>query len=192
MEILHETAKDRCRKILELHETFEDADHIFIVTAVMAGGDLLNYLIKQKSQPLSEEHVRKIVRQVAIGIEGLHKKNIIHRDIKLHNILMSDSSENAKVRIADFGSACKLESKDGTSNFRIGTPGFIAPEVVRGQSYGLGCDIWSLGALMHSILFAECPFWDENDSKRNIKLCNSESISFEGNELADRLSEPCK
>ena len=105
---------------------------------------------------------------------------------------MSDSSENAKVRIADFGSAFKLDKVNSSSNLAIGTPGFMAPEVVRGQSYGLEVDIWSLGALMHSILFAECPFWDDNDHKRNIKLCNSTPLSFEGNEMADRLSEPCK
>ena len=54
--------KDRCRKILELYETFEDSEHIFVVTKLMGGGDLLNYLIKQQNQPLAEEHVRKIVR----------------------------------------------------------------------------------------------------------------------------------
>ena len=83
----------------------------------MQGGDLLNYLIKQKSQPLAENHVRKIILQVALGVQSLHKQNIIHRDLKLNNIMMSDYTEDSSLRIGDLGSAIKLESKTDTADF---------------------------------------------------------------------------
>ena len=65
-------------------------------------------------------------------LADLHARKIVHRDIKVENILMSDLTESAKVRIADFGSSIKLSGAQDTTNFRIGTPGYIAPEVILG------------------------------------------------------------
>ena len=65
-------------------------------------------------------------------LADLHARKIVHRDIKVENILMSDLTESAKVRIADFGSSIKLSGAQDTTSFRIGTPGYIAPEVILG------------------------------------------------------------
>lgn len=77
--------------------------------------------------------MRKIIRQVAEALDDLHSRNIVHVDIKLENILMSDLTMDAKLRIADFGSAVKLNTSDQTSGFRIGTPGYMAPEIIQGM-----------------------------------------------------------
>ena len=98
----------------------------------------------------------------------------MHRDIKIQNILMSDFSQDAKVYIGDFGSAAQLATPDEKARFSIGTPGFIAPEVSEGQAYGLNCDVFSLGCIMHSMLFAECPFWDDDRAKRRRILADRE------------------
>ena len=68
--------------------------------------------------------------EIAYGIQDLHKKGIVHRDIKLANILMSDSTPLARASIADFGCATKLQSPTDTLTWRIGTKGYTAPEIL--------------------------------------------------------------
>ena len=75
---------------------------------------------------------------------------------------MSNFTEDAKLIIADLGSAVKLRSLTDTVTFKIGTPGYIAPEIILGKPYGLAVDIWSLGCIMHVLLTATPPFWDDD------------------------------
>ena len=72
----------------------------------------------------------------------------------MENILMSDFSDKAQVRIADLGSAIKLTSPTDTATAIIGTPGYVAPEILQGHPYSFACDIWSLGCLLHVLLTA--------------------------------------
>ena len=146
-----------CNKMIKFIESFEDEESYYIVTQFMPAGDLYEY-IRKKNRPLDEGHAKLIIRQVAQGIQALHSRLIIHRDIKCENILVTDYSRETAVRIADFGSAVKLLSAEDTANFRIGPPGYIAPEVICGMNYGLACDIWSMGALMHMLLSFTTPF----------------------------------
>jgi serine/threonine protein kinase len=101
-----------------------------------------------------------------MGVSALHKKNILHRDIKLENILVTDLTEDTGVRIGDMGSAIQLDSAAGTTDFMIGTPGYIAPEMLRGEGYGLAYDVWAIGALMHALLTMELPFWAQDSKQR--------------------------
>ena len=101
---------------------------------------------------------------MASGVQALHKKNILHRDIKLENILVTDLTEDTGVRIGDMGSAVQLDSATATTDFMIGTPGYIAPEMLKNKAYGLAYDVWAIGALMHALLTMELPFW-ATDSK---------------------------
>ena len=121
---------------------------------------------------MSEKLARNILKQICAGVKGLHNINIIHRDLKLENILMSDFKETATARIADFGSATKLLSADAKTNFCIGTAGYTAPEIIQGLSYGKAVDVWSLGCILHVLLSAQPPFWDENRKKRNFNVVN--------------------
>ena len=75
---------------------------------------------------------------------------------------MSNFAEDAKAIIADLGSAVKLRSQTDTVTFKIGTPGYIAPEIILGKPYGLAVDVWSLGCIMHVLLTATPPFWDDD------------------------------
>ena len=105
MELLK---KAKCPNILQLYETFEDSENYYTVTKFMSVGNLTNYLLKQPKMPLPESLVKKIVYQVARGVQGMHALNIVHRDIKPSNIMLSDYSENAEVYIGDLGSAFKM------------------------------------------------------------------------------------
>lgn len=71
---------------------------------------------------------------------------------------MSDDSLNARAVIADFGSAAKLQSPEETLRWRVGSTGYIAPEVFLGEPYSFSVDVWSLGCVMHKLLLSHCPF----------------------------------
>ena len=130
----------------------------------MPGLSLYDYIRKLSAFPLHEARVCEIIQQIAQGIQDLHHLRIVHRDIKLANILMSDTSPEASVCIADFGSATKLRSRSDTLTWRIGTTGSIPPEIILGKPYSFSVDVWSLGCLMHCLLFASQPFQRKNQS----------------------------
>ena len=125
--------------------------------------------------------------KVALGVQALHKKNILHRDIKLENILVTDLTEDTGVRIADMGSAVRLDSATATTNFMIGTPGYIAPEMLLGEAYGLAYDVWAIGALMHALLTMELPFWAAESKQRRWKVCK-EPFNAEANRFLKSIS----
>lgn len=104
---------------------------------------------------------------------------------------MNDFSIDAKAVIADLGSACKLASPNETIRFKIGTPGYIAPEILSGEQYSYPCDIWSLGCLLHVLLTATPPFWDDDSKERNRKVCY-DSLNLADNQYACQLSDQCK
>ena len=104
---------------------------------------------------------------------------------------MTAHSGDASVQIADFGSAVKLQSASDTSNFRIGTPGYTAPEVIRGEDYGLSCDIWSVGVLMYGLLTNTLPFYSSDRSEMKRRTC-TEPLDLDSNMFLRILSEPAR
>ena len=95
------------------------------------------------------------------------------------------------MRIADLGSAVKLQSADDSTNFMIGTPGYLAPEVMTGKDYSFSADIWSIGALMHALLTAKLPFYSSNRKEMKRRAC-TEPLDLETEAMLRRLSEPAK
>ena len=82
----------------------------------------------------------------------MHSLNIVHRDIKPGNIMLSDYTENAEVYIGDLGSAFKMQSNRETRSLQIGTKGFIAPEMLKHRPYSFPIDVWALGLILYGIL----------------------------------------
>ena len=156
----------------------------------MPAGDLHRY-IRLIDQPLDEDHAKLIIRQVAKGIQALHSRLIMHRDIKSENILVTDNSRETSIKIADFGSAFKLQSASDTAKLMIGTPGYTAPEVLHGKEYGLGCDIWSIGALMYFLLSFRAPFIDD-DYQAYKHRALTEPLNLEADQYLSQLSDSAK
>ncbi len=94
----------------------------------------------------------------------IHSKGIAHRDLKPENLLLSSSSDDAEIKIIDFGLSKKLR-QCGLAEIRrqtkVGTPLYVAPEVVKGK-YSVECDNWSLGCVMFTLLCGETPFFSED------------------------------
>ena len=96
----------------------------------------------------------------------------MHRDLKAENILVKDMSDDTDLCIADLGSATKLKAHDDHVTLRIGTAGYIAPEILLMKPFSLPADIWSLGCVLHFLATARLPFWDDDRNVRAAKTCN--------------------
>jgi len=116
--------------IIELYEVIQDTDRIFLATEYCDGGDLSRYL-KQKIT-LNELEVQDIVYQIAKGLKALYKSNIMHRDIKPQNLLVSNAEGKLTIKIADFGLA---RYSTGYASTYCGTLSYMAPEVLQGYIY---------------------------------------------------------
>ncbi|CAD8143217.1 unnamed protein product [Paramecium pentaurelia] len=146
-------AKIDSPNVLKLEHYFQSSTNCYILMEYCNAGDLEKYWEKQGKR-IKEQNVIDIIIQVLNGLYELHKLNVIHRDIKLANILM----HNDQVKIADLGFCKQLQNKDMEVRLCLGTMGTMAPEVARFDSYGLQSDIFSIGCIFYQLLFGELPF----------------------------------
>ena len=91
----------------------------------------------------------------------MHGKGVVHRDLKLENIMMTEGSERGHPKIVDFGLS-KIIGPTETANEPFGTLGYVAPEVLKKQPYTFSCDVWSIGCILYALLSGSLPF-DHND-----------------------------
>ncbi|CAH2297142.1 serine threonine- kinase N2 [Pelobates cultripes] len=139
--------------LVHLLATFQTNRHVFFVIEYAAGGDLLNYM--NDKETISENTTMFYMACVVLGLEFLHAHNIMHRDLKLQNILI-DNGGFAK--ITDFGLSKEgMGLKDRTRSFR-GTRAYMAPEILNREPYGRSVDWWSLGVVIYRMLFGMSPF----------------------------------
>ena len=115
--------------VISLIEEFNLSGKTYIVTKLACGGDLVDYMVAHDINRFPEDHARQIFVQIAGGVKDIHDSGIVHRDLKQLNIFLSDQSETPKVKIGDFGFACKL-LKDECIIKNCGTGGYIAPEII--------------------------------------------------------------
>jgi serine/threonine protein kinase len=126
----------------------------------MAGKDMFDYL-QQRTFMVGEQRVKELALQIAEAINYLHNYGIVHRDIKLENIMMSDESNESVAKLADFGLS-KIMGLSEKADEPFGTLGYVAPEVLKKEPYSFSCDLWSFGCILYSLLSGSLPFDDEN------------------------------
>lgn len=146
--------RTRQQNVVRLYESFETPQHIVFVMEVCGGGDLLTYVRRRRK--LKEDVARHLFKQIITGLRYCHSKNVLHRDIKLDNILLTSQGH---VKICDFG-VSKLITKHKELMFeQCGTPAYIAPEVFENKGYvGYQSDVWSAGVVLYAMLFGTVPF----------------------------------
>ena len=166
--------------ITKILETFEDDKFYFIIMEYINGGNLFSYVKKRRK--LSEKISKFLFKQIILAIKHIHSQLIVHRDIKLENILID---MNNKVKICDFGIGIILSSEDQDLHSHCGTPMYIAPEIIlsnKENGYkGFPVDIWSAGIALYIMLSGKLPFnldeeqddiegYNNHKKEKNIKL----------------------
>jgi len=139
--------------IVKLTEVIDQQDNIFIVMELIKGGELYEELIS--NGPFDEFKVYQLFSQLVDALRYLHSKNIVHRDLKLQNILLTP---DWKLKLTDFGLSQLWCSNLELMHERCGTPAYVAPEVIRGEDYDMRVDIWSLGVIFYLLLHVQYPY----------------------------------
>lgn len=154
--------------LVNLFACFQTPEHTCFVMEYMPGGDLMMHI---HANVFSQPATRFYSACVVLGLQFLHEKRIIYRDLKLDNLLMDASGF---VKIADFG-LCKegMGYGDRTTTF-CGTPEFLAPEVLTDTSYTYAVDWWGLGVLIYEMLVGECPFPGDDEEEVFDSIVNEE------------------
>ncbi|XP_057199271.1 ribosomal protein S6 kinase alpha-1 isoform X1 [Triplophysa rosa] len=143
--------------IITLKDVYDNGKQVYLVTELMRGGELLDRILKQKF--FSEREASAVLHTITKTVEYLHAQGVVHRDLKPSNILYVDESGNPEsLRICDFGFAKQLRADNGLLMTPCYTANFVAPEVLKRQGYDEGCDIWSLGVLLYTMLAGFTPF----------------------------------
>ncbi|XP_057584568.1 NUAK family SNF1-like kinase 2 [Hippopotamus amphibius kiboko] len=149
--------------IIAIHEVFENSSKIVIVMEYASRGDLYDYISER--QRLSEREARHFFRQIVSAVRYCHQNRVVHRDLKLENILLD---ANGNIKIADFGLSNLYHQGKFLQTF-CGSPLYASPEIVNGKPYtGPEVDSWSLGVLLYILVHGSMPF-DGQDHKTLVK-----------------------
>ncbi|EIM83718.1 Pkinase-domain-containing protein [Stereum hirsutum FP-91666 SS1] len=144
--------------VTQLYEIIATESSIWLVTELCSGGELFDYLAEKGR--LTEDEARIIFGQLCLAVNYIHDKGIVHRDLKLENVLLD---ERCRVKLGDFGFTREFDKGAYMETF-CGTTGYASPEMLEGKKYlGPEVDVWSLGVILYCLLTGTLPFDDDDE-----------------------------
>ncbi|XP_072253486.1 peripheral plasma membrane protein CASK isoform X10 [Leuresthes tenuis] len=151
--------------IVELLETYSSDGMLYMVFEFMDGADLCFEIVKRADAGFvySEAVASHYMRQILEALRYCHDNNIIHRDVKPHCVLLASKENSAPVKLGGFGVAIQLGESGLVAGGRVGTPHFMAPEVVKREPYGKPVDVWGCGVILFILLSGCLPFYGTKD-----------------------------
>ncbi|KAK3551938.1 hypothetical protein QTP70_031517 [Hemibagrus guttatus] len=189
-EIIHEIAvlelASSCHRVVNLHEVYEMPSEMVLVLEFAAGGEIFNRCVAERDEAFKEEDVKRLMRQILEGVAFLHKNNVVHLDLKPQNILLTSDDPLGDIKIVDFGLSRMVSSNQEIREI-MGTPEYVAPEVLNYEPISTATDMWSIGVLAYVMLTGMSPFLgaDKQETFLNISQIN---VSYMEEEL-ERLDK---
>lgn len=174
--------------ITRVFELMEDDKSFFIVMEYCSGGNLLDKLLKQ--QKMTERVAADITQQILLALNYMHKQKMMHRDLKPENMLVQDLADTLKVnvKLTDFGFATTWKAGEKL-DLSLGSPLYMAPELVNELAYDNRVDVWSVGVIVYILLSGAPPFVGQ-DKEQIYEAIVSAPLNF-GNKFA-RVSNEAK
>ncbi|PIN11678.1 Serine/threonine protein kinase [Handroanthus impetiginosus] len=178
--------------IIRLHDMIEESGKIYIVLEYCKGGDLSMYL-RQRQGKIPEATAKHFMQQLAEGLKVLRDNNLIHRDLKPQNLLLSTNGDNSILKIADFGLARYLQPT-GLAETLCGSPLYMAPEVMQQKKYDAKADLWSVGVILFQLVTGKTPFTGRSQFELLQNILKSTELQFppEAKELSPQYMDLCK
>ncbi|KAM8960452.1 calcium/calmodulin-dependent protein kinase type IV-like [Pelodytes ibericus] len=183
--------------IIKLKDIFETSTEIALILELVTGGELFDRIVERGYY--SEKDAACVVHQILEAVSYLHANGVVHRDLKPENLLYADMSPDAILKIADFGLS-KIVDDQVAMKTVCGTPGYCAPEILRGGPYGPEVDMWSVGVITYILLCGFEPFFDpRGDQYMYSKILNCDyefispwwdEISLNAKDLVQKLMVP--
>ncbi|CDR96748.1 protein kinase domain containing protein, putative [Babesia bigemina] len=184
-----------CANIMRVEQVWESETSFYVVTEKLVGGELFEFLLKEKVIP--EDICKYIMKQIIQAVELLHNRNMLHRDIKPENIMFRNPTNSAlpvperyELVLIDFDT-CKMMDNANSENIEIvngkrrlvGTYGYLAPEILRGEEYSTASDMWSIGIVLYILMTGVPPvsmekMYDAKSSHAVLTAAETNGIDF--------------
>ena len=177
--------------IVKYFETYNDAKYIYLVMEFIDGCHLFKHITSQPLEHFGEQMACKYFKDIVSAISHCHAQNVIHRDIKPENIMVTTNDE---IKVIDFG--LSKNARSVTNHQIVGTPFYIAPEIIQDRPYDTQVDIWSLGVLLYIMLSGHYPFSANEQTVLFEKIARGhysfnheefDSVSSEGKDLISKM-----
>uniref|UniRef100_A0A7N5ZPW1 Protein kinase C n=1 Tax=Anabas testudineus TaxID=64144 RepID=A0A7N5ZPW1_ANATE len=146
--------------LTHLYSTFQSKEHLFFVMEYLNGGDLMFHI--QDKGRFDLNRAVFYAAEIIVGLQFLHSKGIIYRDLKLDNVMLD---KDGHIKIADFGMCKEKVFGEARASTFCGTPDYIAPEILLGQKYTFSVDWWSFGVLVYEMLIGQSPFQGDDEDE---------------------------
>nr|CAB3266649.1 serine/threonine-protein kinase 17A-like [Phallusia mammillata] len=190
-DILHEIAvlelSSSHPHLIDLYQIYESSTEFVLILEYAAGGEIFDYCVGLKDA-FSETKVRQLFRQILEAVDFLHDRNIVHLDLKPQNILLTDEKDG-DIKLVDFGLSKHL-SENLEIREILGTPDYVAPEVLNFEPISTSTDIWSLGVVCYVMLTGVSPFLGETKIETLMNVTTG-VVDFP-NDLFDEKQTACK
>lgn len=173
--------------IIKIFELWQDEVYYYIITEYLEGGEIYKTISKRKK--FTEIDWAQITKQILLALNYWHKGNIVHRDLKPENILFETKDYNSNIKLVDFGFAEMFNPSKGMKDV-LGTPLFIAPEIISDKKYNDKADIWSLGVVVYFLIWGHPPF--DGDDRSELFSCIKSGIYSFGGRIWKCVSKDCK
>uniref|UniRef100_A0AAQ5Z7S4 G protein-coupled receptor kinase n=1 Tax=Amphiprion ocellaris TaxID=80972 RepID=A0AAQ5Z7S4_AMPOC len=178
--------KVNSRFVVSLAYAYETKDALCLVLTIMNGGDLKFHIYNMGTPGFEKDRVQFYAAQICCGLEHLHRESIVYRDLKPENILLDD---NGHIRISDLGLAIKVPDGELIRG-RVGTVGYMAPEVINNEKYGMSPDWWGLGCLVYEMTAGRSPFRARKERVKREEV--ERRVQEEEEEYNDKFTEDAK
>ncbi|CAK94087.1 unnamed protein product (macronuclear) [Paramecium tetraurelia] len=161
--------------IVRLYDVARTNNYLYMFLEYCADGDLKDYMAKKEEKRLSELEAVIFIKHIVEGFKRLYKQKIIHRDIKPANILL----HQGVAKITDFGFARVMDSEmnDPAYLSRLGSPLYMAPQILEGQPFSAKCDVWSVGVMFYELLYGRTP-WSAENAYSLLENIKKQSLKF--------------
>ncbi|KAK9464517.1 calmodulin-binding protein kinase [Lipomyces arxii] len=172
--------------ILTLVDFFETSNSLYLITDIAYGGELFDRICSKGSY--YESDAVDLVRSITSAVAYLHSHDIVHRDLKPENLLFRTEDDNSDLLIADFGLSRIIDTQNVNSlSTSCGTPGYMAPEIVKKTGHGTSVDVWAIGVITYFLLCGYTPFDRETNAEEMEAVLNGE-YDFEPDEYWGDIS----
>uniref|UniRef100_A0A4W3IIN4 G protein-coupled receptor kinase n=1 Tax=Callorhinchus milii TaxID=7868 RepID=A0A4W3IIN4_CALMI len=179
-------ARVHSRFIVSLAYAFQTKEELCLVMTIMNGGDLRYHIynVDENNPGFGEDRACFYAAQIVCGMEHLHQNKIVYRDLKPENVLLDNEGH---VRISDLGLAVELGENQTKTKGYAGTPGFMAPELLKSEEYDYSVDYFTLGVTVYEMIAAKGPFRTRGEHVKVKRRILNDPASY-----TEKFSEPCK
>jgi len=171
--------------VVAVVDFFEEDDFFYIVMELMAGGDVFDRILDLKTY--TEKDARDLVKILLVAVNNIHQSGVAHRDIKPQNLFLESKESNSVIKVGDFGSAVRVHTPKSL-NIKVGTPSYVAPEILKNEPYDQSCDMWSVGVVAYVLLSGYLPF-AQKDQEKKFEAIKSGDYTFESEEWSEISDE---